>query len=154
MDKTDRLIADLVQRDGRASSAEIAEAVGVSVSTANERVRRLSSTGAVSAWRGILDPTKAGAAFCAFILLDMSYDGEEEACRHLLDQPEVQELHHISGPHSYLMKVRVYDTAALQMFLQEVVKPLQAVNRTETILSLSTLKETTLVKITPAPSES
>ena len=101
----------------------------------------------------MLDPQKAGAGLCAFVLLDVGYDGEAEACDVLTGQEEVQELHHISGQHSYLMKIRVRDTQALQSFLQEVVKPLGAVQRTETILSLSTLKETTAVKITPPPSE-
>lgn len=109
----------------QSGNADVAEAVGVSVSTANERVRRLAATGVVAGWRGVLDPEKAGAGLCAFVLLDVGYDGEEAACGVLTDQTEVQ----------------------------EVVKPLSAVQRTETILSLSTLKETTAVKITPPPSE-
>ncbi len=148
MDKIDREISETVQLNGRASSAELAEAVGVSVSTANERVRRLAAAGVIQAWRGVLDPVKVGAGLCGFMLLDMSYQGEAEACEVLQDRPEVQELHHISGAHSYLMKVRVRDTQAMQQFLQEVVKPLPAIQRTETIFSLSTLKETTAVKIT------
>ena len=63
--------------------------------------------------------------------------------------PEVQEIHHVSGPHSYLMKLRLADMAALQAFLTGVVKPLGAVMRTETILALDTVKETTAIAITP-----
>ncbi len=143
MDDIDRKICGIVQRNGRASSAEIAEAVGVSVSTANERVRRLAATGVISAWRGVLDPQRVGAGLCGFVLIDMAYIGEAEAAAALRARPEVLELHHISGPHSYLAKVRVSDTAAMQRFLQDVVKPLKAVQRTETIFTLDTLKETT-----------
>ena len=60
---------------------------------------------------------------------------------------EVMELHHISGAHSYLMKVRTTDTAGLQRFLQTVVKPIPAVLRTETLLSLAALKETLTVPV-------
>jgi len=143
MDDIDRKICEIVQLDGRKSSAEIADAVGVSVSTANERVRRLAANGVVTAWRGVLDPVHAGAALCGFILLDVAYEGEGEAIEILTQRQEIQELHHISGAHSYLAKIRVKDTAALQDFLQNVVKPLGAVQRTETIMVLDTLKETT-----------
>ncbi len=150
MDDIDRNICGIVQRDGRVSSAEIAEAVGVSVSTANERVRRLVSTGVVAAWRGVLDPVHVGAGLCGFMLLDMAFEGEEEAIDILKQQPEIQELHHISGAHSYLAKIRVADTAALQDFLQNIVKPLVAVQRTQTNLVLDTIKETTEMVIAPS----
>ncbi len=148
MDAIDRKIATLLQADGRASNAEIAEHVGVSVSTAHERVRKMATSGEIKAWRAVLDPAAVGAGLCVFVLVDMQYEGEEDACAALVACPEVQELHHISGPHSYLMKLRLRDTPALQAFLQEVVKPLPAVMRTETLLSLSTLKETSAVKLT------
>ncbi|WP_343562246.1 Lrp/AsnC family transcriptional regulator [Kiloniella sp. b19] len=150
MDEVDRKISDFVQRNGRASNAEIAEVAGVSVSTANERLRRLAGTGVVSQWRGVLDPQRVGAGLCVFVMIDMAYDGEEQACERLCQCDEVQELHHISGPHSYLMKVRVADTRALQDFIQTVVKPMKAVLKTETLVSLSTQKETSVVSI-PVP---
>ncbi len=143
----DRKIAGLVQRKGRSSSAEIAEAVGLSVSTANERVRRLQARGVITAWRAVLDPKRAGAGLCGFVFLDMDYDGEAEAKAALTRCPEVQELHHVSGARSYLMKLRLADTDAMQAFLQDRVKPLKAVTRTETLFVLETVKETTEVLI-------
>lgn len=146
----DKKIAEILQVNGRASSAEIAEAIGVSVSTANERVRRLAKDGVVTEWRAVLDPDKVGAPLCAFVLLDLAYEGEEEACDALVVCPEVQELHHISGRRSYLMKLRLSDVAALQTFLHDKVKPLNAVMKTETIISLQPLKETSVLKTSDA----
>ena len=147
MDDIDRRICGIIQSDGRISSTDVAEAVGVSVSTANERVRRLVESGVVREWRGVLDPARVGAGLCAFILIDMAYEGEAEAAAALEDRPEVLELHHISGAHSYLAKIRVANTGAMQSFLQDTVKPLKAVVSTESLISLSTLKETTAVLI-------
>ena len=95
-----------------------------------------------------LNPEAAGASLCAFILIDMAFEGEDLAKYALQAHPEVQELHHISGAHSYMAKIRVADTAAMQAFLQEVVKPLKAVLRTESMIVLDTAKETTAVQIT------
>lgn len=147
MDQIDKHIADILQKDGRTPSTEIAEAVGVSVSTASERVRRLVSSGKVHATRAILDPVKMGAGLCAFVLIDMEYSGEGDAKAVLIARPEVQELHHICGAHSYMMKIRVADTAAMQVFLQSVLKPLAAVTHTESMIVMETPKETSEVLI-------
>ncbi|HFB54316.1 MAG TPA: Lrp/AsnC family transcriptional regulator [Hellea balneolensis] len=148
MDAIDRNILNIVQNDARKSSAEIADAVGVSVSTANERVRKLTASGHVKAWRAVLAPDKVGASLCAFLLLDMDYEGEAAACEALTVLDEVQELHHISGAHSYMMKVRVTDTKALQQLIGQKIKPLAGVLRTHSMLVLATEKETPIMRIT------
>lgn len=147
MDDIDRKICNILQEAGRTSSAELAEAVGLSLSAANDRVRRLVAQGAIAGWQARLDPQSFGLGLCAFMLLDLSFDGEAEAVAELVRHPEVQELHHISGPHSYLMKLRVADTRALQAFLTRVVKPLPAVLRTESIITLDTAKETAAIAV-------
>ncbi|MCB1336937.1 MAG: Lrp/AsnC family transcriptional regulator [Maritimibacter sp.] len=151
MDDIDRRICDLVQGDGRRTAAGIAEAVGLPLSTAADRLKRLQATGAIRGWQAVLDPALLGAGLCAFVLVDMRFDGEAEAVDALRAHPEVQELHHISGPHSYLMKLRLADMAAMQAFLAEAVKPLAAVTRTETIFALDTVKETAALAIRTAP---
>tara|TARA_R110002096_G_scaffold426421_1_gene636132 strand:+ start:19776 stop:20234 length:459 start_codon:yes stop_codon:yes gene_type:complete len=143
MDDIDRKIAKIIQSDGQSSSAKIAAAVGVSVSTANERVRRLTSSGIVKAWRAVLEPQKVDANLCALILVDVGYEGEDETMKKLAGYPQIQEIHHISGAHSYLLKIRVADTTALQDFLHNSVKPLAAITATESMIVLETLKETT-----------
>ncbi len=150
MDDIDREICRLVQDDGKRPTASIADAVGLPLSTTADRLKRLQAGGAIRGWHAVLDPVALEASLCAFVLVDMGFDGEAEATAALAARPEVQELHHISGPHSYLMKLRLADMAALQAFLASVVKPLAAVTRTETILALHTVKETTAIAV-PGP---
>ena len=147
MDGVDRKICEILQRDGKTSSAELADSVGVSLSTANERVRRMAASGEILGWHARVRPEVVGAGLCCFVLVDMAYDGEEAACGILVAQDEVMELHHISGAHSYMMKLRVRDTRDLQRFLSEVVKPIKAVLKTETIISMESLKESAAVRI-------
>lgn len=149
MDAIDRKICEIVQSDGRASSAAIAEAAGVPTSTANDRLRKLAANGAIKGWHAALDPARVGAGLAGFVLIDMCYEGEAEAVEALCARPEVMELHHISGAHSYLLKLRVQHIDAVQDFLAEVVKPLAAVQHTETILAMKTHKETAAVCVSP-----
>lgn len=147
MDQIDRQIAEILQADGRASNAEIAQTVGLSVSAAGERVRRLFTAGVISGVAARLDPSAFGQDLLAFMFVDVSHAGEEEVRAALAAAPEVQEMHHVSGTHSYLLKVRVDGTADLQRFLATRVKPLAGVLRTESLVSLETVKETSAIRV-------
>ena len=149
MDDYDRLICEFVQTRDRASSADIAQAAGLAVSTANDRVRRLTASGVIASWKARLAPEKVGASLCAFMLIDMEFEGEAEAVEILAGQPEVMELHHITGAHSYLAKIRVENTDGLQEFITNVLKPLGAVTCSESIISLKAIKESSSVRISP-----
>ena len=107
----------------------------------------MAASGEIRGWHAHLEPESVGASLCCFVLIDMSYQGEEAACRALLARDEVMELHHVSGGHSYLMKVRTRDTGTLQEFLAAHVKPLAAVQRTESLISLAALKESPVMRI-------
>lgn len=147
MDRIDRQICALVQSDAKRSTAQIAEAVGLPLSTAADRMKRLQAAGVITGHHATLSARALGVPLCAFVLIDMGHAGEAEAVAALTARPEVLELHHISGPHSYLMKLRLPDMAAMQRFLAEVVKPLPAVTGTETIFALDSVKETSALPI-------
>jgi len=147
MDKIDRRICEIVQDDGRLSMAALAERLGLPLSTTADRLKRLQAGGAIRGWQARLDPAAFDAALCAFVFVDMRHEGEAEAVGALSARPEVQEIHHVSGPHSYLVKLRVSDMAAVQAFLADVLKPLAAVTGTETVFALATVKETGAVPV-------
>ncbi len=151
MDEIDRDLCALIQADAKQSTAQLAKAVGLPLSTAADRLRRLQSSGVITGWHAALSPAALGVPLCAFVLIDMTHDGESEACAALAGRAEVLELHHISGAHSYLAKLRLPDMAAMQRFLAEVVKPLAAVTRTETIFALETVKETAALPLRAGP---
>ncbi len=116
----------------------------MSVSAASDRIRRMNGAGVVLANRAVLSPRLAGLNLCAFIFVDLEPRADEhvfaEALRRLL---EVREAHHVTGPHSWLLEVRARDASALQHLLANHLKPLPGVLRTETIIALDIVKETT-----------
>jgi Lrp/AsnC family leucine-responsive transcriptional regulator len=153
MDATDTEILRLLQIDNRRSSNEIGKEIGLSVSAVNERVRRLNAMGVVKANRAIVDPAAAGLDLCAFMFVDIDSRGDEEGfVAGVAAAPEVQEVHHITGSHSYLLKVRTPGTSDLQKFLSSTLKLLPGVIRTESFVVLETRKETSELPIQAAKS--
>ena len=52
------------------------------------------------------------------------------------------EIHHVTGLWNYMLKVRVKNTRMLEGLLAKVIKSVAGVERTETVIVLSSLKET------------
>jgi Lrp/AsnC family leucine-responsive transcriptional regulator len=105
LDRTDwRLLAEL-QRDGRASYAELARAVAMSPSAVAERVRKLEETGVIAGYRATVDPERVGLTVMAFVRLRYP-TGNYKPFHALLDStPEIIEAHHVTGEDCFVLKV-------------------------------------------------
>ena len=149
MDDIDRKIACLLQADNRLSNADIGSAVGLSVSAANERVRRLNNSGVIRGNHAVLDPDQVDLPLCAFIFIDLAPHPDETGFRAAIAaQPEIQEVHQVAGAHCYLVKIRVSGTRALQRVLTDHIKSQPDVLRTETVMVLEVIKETSQLALT------
>jgi Lrp/AsnC family transcriptional regulator, leucine-responsive regulatory protein len=143
LDETDRKLLGLLQRDGLQSMAELSKAIGVAPSTLNDRVKRLGRLGVIRGTHAQLDPHALGLGLLAFVFVGWS-DGtvEAEFLRQIGTAEQVLECHHVTGGWNYLLKVRVRDTRALEAFLGDVLKQVKGLQRTETLIALSSPKET------------
>lgn len=149
LDATDVHILDLLQRDGRIKRKDVAEAVGLSLPSASERMRKLEERGVVTGYHATLDAKRLGVDVTAFVRV--SVDGSEHYAAFIaavtgLDA--VQELHSITGEGSHLLKLRVRDTSALEQTLGQL-QALPGVRGTQTSIVLSTLKETRHLAVAP-----
>jgi len=152
MDMIDKKLLERIQTDGRASYAELGGEVGLSVSAVNERLKKLTAAGVVIGWEARVSPRSLGLDILAFVQVLLDRPEHENAFREaMLVFPEVQECHHVTGEWSYLLKVRVYDTAALEQFLGERLKSLPGLIRTHSVIALSSIKDTAFLPTEPDP---
>lgn len=148
MDVIDRIIVEIVQIDGRVTNAALAAATGLSVSAANDRLRRLQERGVISGWGARVDPDAVGLELLAFlfVLVDRTeHNAPFLAAAAAL--PEVLELHHVTGEWSYLLKVRVAGTRALERLVSDRIKTIPGVARSLTFIALSSAKETAVLPV-------
>jgi Lrp/AsnC family leucine-responsive transcriptional regulator len=95
-------------------------------------------------------PEALGLDLLAFVFVGWSDPAVEGPfLERVKASPAVLECHHVTGSWNYLLKVRLPTTRDLERFLGEVVKEVVGVQRTETIIALSSAKETTT--LTPDP---
>jgi Lrp/AsnC family leucine-responsive transcriptional regulator len=105
VDSTDWQLLEALQRDGRASYADLARVVSMSPSAVAERVRRLEETGVIAGYRATVDPVRVGLDVMAFVRLRYP-TGNYRPFHALLDStPEIVEAHHVTGEDCFVLKV-------------------------------------------------
>lgn len=152
LSKTDRRILGLLQRNAKLTNAELGQRVGLSVSAVNERVRKLQTAGTIRGYEARLDPEALGRGICAFVLVLIERPEQEEAFLDAVaSAKQVQECHHVTGDYSYLLKLRVSSTGELERTLRQGLKALPGVVRTQTMIALSSPKETAAIDVAERP---
>ena len=143
MDGLDRTILERLQENGAATYAEIGAAAGLSASAVNDRLKRLRAEGTIRRMTAEIDPDAIGLGLLAFVLVVVNHPSHELGFRDAMKAvPEILECHHVTGEFSYLLKLRLKNTAHLEHFLMNRLKPLAGVSRTQTLIALSSTKET------------
>jgi len=148
MDEIDRRILDLLQRDGKISQARIADAVGLTTPSVNERIKKLETRGFIRRFTALLDPQLLGMAIVAYIDVGLEHPRFERPFLEEIEVlPDVQECCAISGDFGYRLKVRARDVEHLERVLREKIQTLRGVVRTRVDLSLSVKKDSTLLPL-------
>ncbi len=104
-DATDWRILDVLQRDGRASYAELARAVSMSASAVTERVRRLEEAGIIQGYAAAVDPERIGLPVLAFVRLRYPTGNYKPFHDLVAATPEILEAHHVTGDDCFVLKV-------------------------------------------------
>jgi Lrp/AsnC family leucine-responsive transcriptional regulator len=138
LDNLDRKLLDALQRNGRATFADLATHVGLKAPTVHERVKRLEQRGYIRGYAAKLDARRLGVELVAFVSAytepTCEYDRFTSAVAAL---PEVAEIHSVAGEESFVLKVLTRSTVHLDDFLTRL-KSVPGIARTKTTVVLST----------------
>ncbi len=146
IDRTDRRILDVLQRDGRISNLKLAEAVALSPTAVLARVQRLAKDGYILGYEARLNPIKLGAGMLVFVevLLDRTSANVFEQFKAAVQvRAEIMECHLVAGGFDYLLKIRCADMNAYRQFSGDVLWQLPGVRETRTYAVMEEVKNST-----------
>lgn len=135
LDRIDRRILALLQRDGRLSNAELARKVNLSPASCHRRTQRLLAEGFIQSVRAAVAPERVqrGTLVLVGVVLDRStpdsFAAFEAAIRTL---PSVLDCHLVAGDFDYFLKIRVKDIADFNRLHGERLIVLPGVRQTRT----------------------
>jgi Lrp/AsnC family leucine-responsive transcriptional regulator len=134
-DAVDRRIITEISRDARATLAQLSDAVGLSTSAVQSRLRRLESRGVITGYRPVLDAEALGKPLSAFIEITPLDPGQPDNAPELLEHlAEIEACHSIAGNASYMLFVRVSSPRALEQLVGDIRGIANVSTRTTVVL--------------------
>ena len=136
MEEINATIVALLARDGRMSFTELARRTGLSVSAAQQRVRRLEQRGVIKGYGAVISAEDIGLPLTAFVSIKpfdpAAPDDSPDRLKHLV---AIEACHSVAGDANYILKVRVASPGALEDLLQEIRAAANVSTHTTIVLS-------------------
>lgn len=139
LDRIDHAILDHLQRDGRATSAEVGAAAGLSPSPAHRRQRLLEQAGLIRGYVALLDQDLVGLPVNVFVSVRLSAQTEEHLVafeQAVSGLDEVMECYVMSGASDYLLRVVAPDLKAFEELLRTKLTRIPGVQGVESAFAL------------------
>lgn len=124
MDRIDRSILAILQKDSTVPVAEIGKRVGLSTTPCWRRIQKMEEDGVIKRRVAVLDPGSVGAGVSVFVSISTNQHGKEWLTRFaelITEFPEVVSFYRMSGQVDYLLKVVVPDIAAYDKFYKRLI---------------------------------
>ncbi len=144
MEKINEQILRILSQKGRISNLELADQVGLSPSACLRRVQELERIGVISGYRAVLDRSKQGIGFVAYVTVGLNLhtrDAQLAFERAMSQAPEVVECHNITGAVEYLLRVESADLPAYKAFHTDVLGTLPQVNSITSFVAMGSPKD-------------
>ncbi|GAA6195977.1 Lrp/AsnC family transcriptional regulator [Pseudophaeobacter arcticus] len=145
LDQKDRQIIRTLQRDGRMSNQDLAEAVNLSPSPCLRRLRNLEKSGVISGFSARANAKLYGLGMEIFVRIRLERHHQEVVQtfeRQVLAMPEVLECHMMTGQVDYQLRVLVAGLDAYEHFIRNKIHPIGGVGSIETSFVYGTVKQT------------
>lgn len=137
IDNLDRKILDIVVRNARIPSKDIAVECGVSRAAIHQRIQRLIDLDVITGSGYHVDPKVLGFATCTYIGVNLERGAMyRNVVPELLKIPEIVECHFTTGPYTMLIKLYARDNEHLMKLLNDKIQMIPGVTGTETLISL------------------
>jgi len=121
LDKLDLAVLSELQADGRMTSAELAERVGLSASATLRRVRRLEESGVIDRYVMLVNPAAVSRSVSVFVEISLDSQAEElleEFEDAISKAPQVMSCYLMAGDADYRVHVMCADVAGYEQVHQ------------------------------------
>lgn len=145
VDSKDRQIIRALQRDGRMTNQDLAEAVNLSPSPCLRRVRNLEASGVIRGYSADVDAAAYGMAITVFVRIRLERHNETDVQSFegkVRRMDEVLECHVLTGAMDYQLRVLVPDLEAYESFIRNRIHPIGGIASIDTSFVYGTVKKT------------
>ena len=150
IDKIDKKILEILQRNAKITNAQLSKEIGLSPAPTLERVRKLESKGIISGYNAKLDMSKIGLGVSTFVMVTLKGHNKKNLVSFLdkiKDVNNVIECHHITGSADFILKVVSENIESYQKLMLETVSEIEVTDSLQSMVILSTFKDSKVMPI-------
>ena len=137
IDNLDKKILNIIMKNARIASKDVALECGVSRAAIHQRIQRLIEMKVITGSGYTVNPKSLGYNTCTYIGVSLEKGSMyREVVQELEKIPEVKECHYTTGHYSMLIKVYAQDNQHLMQLLNDQIQHIAGVTETETLISL------------------
>ncbi len=137
IDELDRKILNIITKNARIASKDVAAVCGVSRAAIHQRIQRLIEMKVITGSGYTVNPKRLGYNTCTYVGVRLEKGSlYREVVKELEKIKEVVECHFTTGPYSMLIKVFAQDNQHLMELLNDRIQHIAGVTETETLISL------------------
>lgn len=131
-DETERAIAERLRGDGRMSTVQMANEIGVAEATVRRKLQHLLADKSIHV-QLVSDPTR-GAGVTALVGVVVEITHTDEVAKRLAAHDIVESVYVMTGPYHLIAEVRAPSTDHLFKFLLDELKPVTGIKNTESYI--------------------
>lgn len=153
LDPIDRKILELLQANSNITNAQLAQEVGLSAAPTLERVKKLETAGVLRSYHAVVDPASVGLGVSTFVMASLKGHNKENIAKFMSAIKEIKEIvecHHVTGQADFILKIIATDIPAYQNLMLEKVTNIEVVDNLQSMVILSTFKDTKQIPIPEA----
>lgn len=137
IDNLDRKILEIVMRNARIPSKDVAMECGVSRAAIHQRIQRMIDLKVITGSGYNVNPKVLGYATCTYIGVNLERGAMYRDVVAEFDKiPEIVECHFTTGPYTMFIKLYARDNEHLMDLLNNKMQEIPGVTATETLISL------------------
>jgi DNA-binding Lrp family transcriptional regulator len=150
LDRFDRKLLTLVQRDAGQTADALAEQVGLSASAVLRRLKRLRETGVILGEIAVVDPLKTGKPNFFLAALEIERERPELIARlrqWMAVEEQIQQVYYVTGTADFVLVVVAPDVGAYDALMSRLMADNPNVRRFTTNVALGVGKRGLFVPI-------
>jgi len=144
LDKKDKEILALLQKNARMTVKEIAEKIHLTTTPVHERIKRLEQSGVINRYAALVDPGKIGknlTVICYVSLRQHTRNAGLKFINAINELEEIVECYSISGEFDFMLKVMAEDMNRYYDFHVNKLSQIENMGNVQSIFVMGVVKQ-------------
>ncbi|TAG59451.1 MAG: Lrp/AsnC family transcriptional regulator [Cytophagales bacterium] len=150
LDKIDKNILEILQKNGNITNSQLSKEIGLSPAPTLERVKKLEQSNILKSYHAKLNTQTLGLGVMVFVSISLSSHkvGKLESfVKKITNIPEVLECYNVTGQGDFLVKILIEDIATYHTLIVEKLSQIEEIGNMSSMIVLHDYKPDAIITV-------